>query len=97
MEKVIFNSVVNAINSNINVLGQMLREGNKEVFWDDLDELYKMKEYLSKLDFKFRKNWFKSRKRGIFNKKQKICIVIQKKVVTLHRQTKKQKFNNKKE
>lgn len=56
MEKVIFNEVVNAINSNINVLGQMLKEGNKEVFWDDLDELYKMKEYLSKLDFKFRKN-----------------------------------------
>ena len=56
MEKVIFNEVVNAINSNINVLGQMLREGNKEVFWDYLDELYKMKEYLSKLDFKFRKN-----------------------------------------
>jgi len=56
MEKVIFNSVVNAINSNINVLDQILKEGNKEVFWNDLDELYKMKEYLSKLDFKFRKN-----------------------------------------
>lgn len=56
MEKAIFNEVVNAINSNINVLGQMLREGNKEVFWDDLDELYKIKEYLNKLDFKFRKN-----------------------------------------
>lgn len=56
MEKAIFNEVINGINSNINVLGQMLREGNKEVFWDDLDELHKIKEYLSKLDFKFRKN-----------------------------------------
>ena len=56
MEKAIFESVVNAINSNINVLGQLLREGNKEVFWDDLDELYKMQENLNKLEFKFRKN-----------------------------------------
>jgi hypothetical protein len=56
MEKVIFNEVINGLKSNINVLGQLLREGNKDVFWGDLDKLYEIKQYLDKLDYKFRKN-----------------------------------------
>ena len=56
MEKVIFSEVINGMKSNINVIGQLLKEGNKEVFWDDLDELYKMKEYLDKLEKKYRRN-----------------------------------------
>lgn len=55
MEKIILNEVINGMKSNINVIGQLLRESNKEVFWDDLDKLFEMKQFLDKLNHKFAK------------------------------------------
>ncbi len=51
----IINSVVNSIYPSLNIIKQIISEDNKETFWSDLDKIHEIEEFLSKLEFKVRK------------------------------------------
>lgn len=48
----VINSVINSISSNINVIETILADTNNETFWNDLDKLQEIREFLNKLRLK---------------------------------------------
>ncbi len=52
MKQNVINSVINSISNNINAIETILIADNNETFWEDLDKLQEIRDYLDTLNRK---------------------------------------------